>query len=123
MRIQIFGTDGRDDIEHFELIREINSGTPVSVLTTGSPFSPYTKDMAARVIKTDQITNFPISIATYSINSEALSPMLEPENIVVNKVHTMPTDYPEMLDLSPGGYQRLSQAIEADETVAVNFLE
>ena len=45
------------------------------------------------------------------------------ENIFVNKVHTMPTDYPEMLDLSPGGYQRLSQAIEADETVAVNFLE
>ena len=62
VRTQLFGGT---DIEHFELVRNQTSGTATSVITTSAGFNPFERDISARVIKSDLVSNFPIEIATY----------------------------------------------------------
>ena len=66
MRLQLFGGS---PTETFDVFRDLDSGQPVAVATTSAEFNGYSKDLSARVIESDIISNFPIRIRTVTIPS------------------------------------------------------
>ena len=60
---------GGADTEHFEVIRDLESGNAVGVVTTSADFSPFRKDLSARLLTVDKLSNYPIEISTASISA------------------------------------------------------
>ena len=66
------------------------------------------------------MSNFPIEIATYSIDSDTLKRNTKADDIAVKLKHKMPDEF-LMDDLSPGSYAKLSDDIKAIESKAIEF--
>ena len=104
IRLQIFGgvdNESSSSGEHFEIIRDLESGNPVGVITTSADFSPFRKDPSARLLEMDKASNFPIKISTASISAESISTMESKDDLTVVYKNAFPEDYTDMLDLSP----------------------
>ena len=99
VRLQLFGGA---ETEHFEVIRDLDSGNPVSVVTTSADFSPFRKDPSARLLKVDKLSNYPIEISTASISAAQVTSMQDASSeITVEYKLKYPTDFVGMQDLSP----------------------
>lgn len=102
VRIQLFGSS---DAEHFELVRDIETGLATGVITTSGSFSPFSGNIAARLIDTDKKSNFPINIRTYSIDRTQLKRDVTEDGLSVIVSHEMlssnSNDDFAMVDLSP----------------------
>lgn len=120
VRLQLFGGSS---LETFNIFRDLDSGNPVAVATTSAEFNGYSKDLSARVIESDTISNFPIRIRTATISSADLSKKnMDFIDLTVKMDHTYPDDY-GMLDLSPSEYAKLANRIENNEEQALMFLK
>ena len=85
-------------------------------------FSPFSKDISARVIKTDMISNYPIEISTYAVDSGSLGFNTVSSDLKVKRRHSYPSDF-DMEDLSPASYAQLATNVKEDEATAVKYLE
>lgn len=56
--MQLFG--GANNLEEFELFRDLDSGKPIAVGLIGAEFNPYKRDLSARLLRNDKLSNFPI---------------------------------------------------------------
>mmetsp|Transcript_15962 Transcript_15962/g.21668 ORF Transcript_15962/g.21668 Transcript_15962/m.21668 type:complete len:148 (+) Transcript_15962:1401-1844(+) len=117
VRMQLFGGT---DTEHFELVRDIETGVPTGVLTTSAGFNPFHGDVSARVLKTDLQSNYPIEIATYTVDRDVLGRQTQASDIKVKLKHKLPDLY-SMRDLSPSSYAKLSKQVKESEQDAVDF--
>ena len=121
----MFGNGGSDAVE-FEIIRELESGSPIAVVSVASEFSPYKKDPSAKVYKMDVTSNYPIKIETVAVNmadvpATASSPATD---LVFQFKHNYPDSYSsQMQDLSPSQFALLAQAIKENEVTAMKYLQ
>ena len=86
--------------------------------TTATAFSPFKKNLAARLIEVDLATNLPIKIDTWSINKNDIETD-DLSNLEVTLDHSYPRTSAEvdslslsMPDLSPSSYASYVEQIE-----------
>jgi hypothetical protein len=126
IRLQMFGSTER---EAFHIMRNLQDGQPVAVATTGTAFSPYSKDMAARLLTVDTLTNLPIKIDTWKIEASEVDAKTDDElaNVVVSLDHSFPLDLwgrdNLISDLGPSSYAALVDYIRRLSAVASSWLQ
>ena len=108
--MQLFGGS---ELEHFEVFRNLESGSPIAVATTSAEFNGHSKDISARFLDVHLASSFPIKIYTIAIASTNLRSITLPSAISVEFRHTYPTSFSDhgMTDLSPSSYAALATRI------------
>ena len=116
---------GSTEREAFHVFRNLTDGLPVGVATGATPFSPYEKNLAARVITVDEATNLPIKIDTWSIAADSIETD-DTSTISAVLAHSYPGDMfgsgYDMPSLSPSAYSAYADEIRENEDVAVAYL-
>ena len=117
---QIFGSG--DDLELFEVVKDIVTGDSVGVATTSGAFTAFSADPSARVLEIQQEFNVPVKIDTWKLRTSQFSKVSAADELTVTKSHTYPDDF-GMEDLSPAEYMNLAERIRKSESTAKKYLE
>lgn len=113
---------GFDEEEHFNLqFPYRNTNQPYGVMMQGGKATALGQNPKFRIIEIDSSTFLPVSSTLYEYKLDQLE-VNSAATDLIQPIHTYPTSFTSMSNLSPSQFKALAEDLKNDETKAIEYL-